>query len=251
MNNFAKYAAYYDLLYQDKDYIGETNYIESLIRKFHHGAKTILDLGCGTGKHATLLAAKSYQVHGVDLSEAMLAETQKMNLDKNLVFTQGDVRFVRMNIIFDVVISLFHVMSYQITNKDLEDTFQTVFEHLAPGGILIFDCWYGPAVLTDRPTTRIKRLENEKISVIRIAEPIMHANENIVDVNYQIIIKEKGTDKVEEIKEIHHMRYLFKPELCWLLEKNGFELLDSFEFMSGRELGYQTWNGCFIVRKRI
>jgi len=47
------YSQYYDLLYQDKDYVGEVKYVDNLIAKFSEGkSKTILDMGCGTGKHA-------------------------------------------------------------------------------------------------------------------------------------------------------------------------------------------------------
>ena len=53
---FDAYAAYYDLLYKDKDYAGETEYVHRLIQRFNPGAKSILELGSGTGKHARLLA---------------------------------------------------------------------------------------------------------------------------------------------------------------------------------------------------
>ncbi|MGO8176209.1 SAM-dependent methyltransferase, partial [Rhizobium ruizarguesonis] len=63
---------------------------------------------------------------------------------------------------------------------------ETVSNHLEDGGIFIFDFWYGPAVLWQRPSTRVKRLENDEISVVRVAESVVHDAENIVDVNYTI-----------------------------------------------------------------
>ena len=68
-----------------------------------------------------------------------------------LTFTTGDIRDIRLNQRFDVVIALFHVISYQTTNDDVTAAFQTARQHLNPGGIFIFDVWYGPAVLTERP----------------------------------------------------------------------------------------------------
>ena len=50
----------------------------------------------------------------------------------------------------------------------------TAAKHLKPNGVFIFDFWYGPGVLTDPPVVRLKRLENEEIEVLRIAEPVMH-----------------------------------------------------------------------------
>lgn len=253
MTVFGKYSSYYNLLYKDKDYAGEAGYVHNLIQKYCQGAKSILDLGCGTGRHDLLLAEKGYSVTGVDQSEEMLAiaNSQLSTLNSQpsiLSFIQGDIRTVHLNEQFDVVISLFHVMSYQITNEDLNAAFETAKVHLKKGGLFIFDCWYGPAVLTDRPVVRVKRLEDDAISVVRIAEPVMHPNENIVDVNYHVFIRDKASDRVDEIQESHRMRYLFKPEIERMLKVEGLELVHSEEWMTGKEPGFDTWGVCFVVR---
>ncbi|MGZ7180607.1 MAG: class I SAM-dependent DNA methyltransferase, partial [Halobacteriota archaeon] len=74
MDVFDRYAQYYDLFYRDKNYTDEVDYVDALIEKYALGKPaTILDLGCGTGGHAVLLAKKGYDVTGVDRSDAMLA----------------------------------------------------------------------------------------------------------------------------------------------------------------------------------
>jgi SAM-dependent methyltransferase len=244
---FGAYSKYYDLLYRDKDYASEARYIDELITRHRPGAKTLLDLGCGTGRHAALLAERGYTLSGVDLSEEMLTLARAAN--PNASFSQGDVRSVRLGRSFDVVLSLFHVMSYQTTNADLRAAFATVREHLAPGGLFVFDCWYGPAVLSDRPQVRIKRLEDAAIAVTRLAEPVMHPNDDLVDVNYQVFVRDKQTGSVEELRETHKMRYLFAPEVKLLLEDAGLRLTQLSEFMSEREPGFDTWNAVFIGTK--
>ncbi|MFM6580781.1 MAG: class I SAM-dependent DNA methyltransferase, partial [Dolichospermum sp.] len=72
MTVFGNYSRYYDLLYQDKDYLAEAKFIHDLIQTHAPSAKTILELGCGTGRHAELLANYGYQIHGVDRSLEML-----------------------------------------------------------------------------------------------------------------------------------------------------------------------------------
>jgi len=189
---FGNYARYYDLLYRDKDYEAEANYIHDLIQRHAPKSNSILELGCGTGRHAALLAQKGYAIHGVDMSESMLAEAEQrrtqlaQEVSERLSFSLGDIRKVRVERTFDVVASLFHVISYQTTNEDLAAAFATARAHLKPGGLFVFDCWYGPAVLTDRPEVRAKKLEDEKIQVTRIAVPEIYPNENRVDVNYQL-----------------------------------------------------------------
>ena len=231
MKVFGNYSRYYNLLYKDKDYKGEAGFIHELIQQYSPGTKSVLDLGCGTGRHDFLLAEKGYAITGVDMSEEMIEvarqTTEKAGAAKGMSpsFHNGDIRTFRMDKKFDVTISLFHVMSYQTTNEDFLSALETAKAHLAPGGIFVFDFWYGPAVLTDRPAVRVKKLEDDQIQMIRLAEPVVFANKNLVDVNYTVWIKDKNSSITEEIKETHHMRYWFLPEIEHLIKEAGFEML--------------------------
>ena len=77
MKLFQEYAAYYDLLYQDKDYPREAEFVHHLIQREMPGAVSLLDLGCGTGAHASSFAEMGYSVHGVDQSAKMLAQANR------------------------------------------------------------------------------------------------------------------------------------------------------------------------------
>ena len=253
MSVFGAYSRYYNLLYKDKDYAGEAEYLHNLIGMHEPGTASILNLGCGTGRHDLLLAQMGYEVTGIDQSEGMLAiaNSQLSVLDSQLPllsFKQGDIRTIRLNTTFDVVTALFHVMSYQATNDDLRAAFATARAHLKPGGIFIFDCWYGPAVLSDRPVVRVKRLEDETTFITRIAEPVMHPDDNIVDVNYQVLIRDKVSNEVEEVRESHRMRYLFRPEIGQLLGEAGLDIVEASEWLTGRQPGFDTWGVCFVMR---
>jgi len=249
MSVFNAYARYYDLLYRDKDYTGETDYIHGLIRKHAPHAATVMNLGCGSGRHDRLLQKKGYAVTGVDLSEEMLASA-RLNADSpQLSYFHGDIRTVRLDGRFDAVISLFHVMSYLTQNEDLAAALETAQLHLKPGGVFIFDCWYGPAVLTDRPAVRAKDIEDDTIRLTRIAEPVMHPNDNIVDVNYHVYVRDLVTGAVEEIRESHRMRYLFMPELALLAASAGLEITSAEAWLTGGLPDFSTWNVCFVCKK--
>lgn len=216
---FDAYAHYYDLLYRDKDYEEEANYVASFIRAHNPTATRILELGCGTGGHAVHLAALGYTVHGIDLSDSMLARAnarkaaQPPEVATRLTFGRGDVRTLRTGKSYDAVVSLFHVMSYQTSNSDLLATFETAYSHLLPGGLFLFDFWYGPAVLTEQPELRVKRLEDEHVEITRIAEPELKVNGSTVDVKYTLFIKDKASQQIQQITESHKLRYLFLGEL--------------------------------------
>ncbi len=249
MSVFGAYSRYYNLLYKDKDYAREADYVQGLIAKYRPDAKTVLDLGCGTGRHDILLAAKGYSVTGVDLSEEMLSvartNASKATLGQGRIsFSLGDVRAVRLDLSFDAVLLLFHVMSYQTTNDDLQAAFATVKKHLGPQGICIFDCWYGPAVLSARPEVRVKRMEDPDSLIVRTCEPVLHPNDNCVDVNYEVLVIDKKSEKVEKINERHRMRYLFMPEIDDLIRRSGMTKLFNCEWMTGRAPGTDTWGVC-------
>jgi len=252
---FGAYSQYYDLLYRDKDYQAEVDYVAGLIERERPGSQSILDLGCGTGRHDFLLADRGYQVTGVDMSADMLGVAEAERARRLEVpgakpaptFAQGDVRSVRLSQRFDVVVSLFHVMSYQTTNADLLAGLTTLREHTKPGGLVLFDAWYGPAVLSERPAVRHKRLTGETFEVTRLAEPVLHPNQNVVDVNYQIFVRDRATTRTEEIHEQHRMRYLFVPEVELMLGQVGLRLERACEFASDGPLSCATWNVLFVA----
>jgi SAM-dependent methyltransferase len=249
---FEAYAAYYDLLYRDKDYAGEARYVQSLLSRYGCAAGALLDLGCGTGRHAEPLARLGYSVHGVDVSAAMVERARHSvpsDLRTQLRFETGDARTVRLGAAFDAVISLFHVVSYQNSNEDLAAMFATAGAHLAAGGLFVFDFWYGPGVLTEPPSTRVRRLEDQDLAVTRIAEPTVHPDRNIVDVRYTVFGKRRSSGECFELQETHRMRYLFLPELELMLQAAGMQVLRAERWMSG-ELDLVSWQAVITARKR-
>src|SRR5581483_2908121 len=155
----ALYADTYDSLYRDKNYEEECDLLEQLWREHASSpVRSVLDLGCGSGGHALRLAARGYEVLGVDRSERMLSRArQKANalgLRERVLFHCADMRALELERCFDSVVVLFAALGYQATNGDVLAALRTSRAHLAPGGILVFDVWYGPAVLRERPEQR-------------------------------------------------------------------------------------------------
>ena len=257
MSNFQKYAEYYDLLYKDKDYQQESNFVVQLLREHAPQAQNLLELGCGTGRHAEHLIQAGYQVCGIERSPEMLSiarqRQQQLPPDAQAAFSirEGDLRTVRLEQKFDAVLALFHVISYQTLNEDLEAAFTTVQKHLKPDGIFLFDVWYGPAVLTNLPTVRVKRIESETIQVTRIADPVMYPNENLVDVNYHVFIRDKQNETVEELRERHTMRYLFKPETQLFLKNSRLRVIQTKEWMTNQEPSIETWSVYYLSNHNL
>jgi SAM-dependent methyltransferase len=252
---FQEYAAYYDLLYQDKNFAEEVNFVHRLIQRKKPGAISLLDLGCGTGGHAAIFAETGYSVHGIDQSSKMLAQAGRRRqalapeVRARLFFEQKDLRTLRLNKTFDAIVLLFHVISYQTNDADLQAAFATIAGHLNSNGIVLFDFWYGPAVLAHPPVFRNKTIEGEKFKISRVASPLMHTNGNVVDVRYKIIATEKATSKRHEFIECHRMRYLFKSELELFLEEAGLTPNGFGEWLTGKAPECDTWS-VFVTATR-
>ena len=217
MEAFKDYAYYYNAFYREKDYASEVRQVECT---------------------------------GIDISSDMI-EVAKANIKKenmNINVSVADIRHFEPQEKSDAVISLFHVMSYQNKNQDILLAFQSARKSLEKEGLFLFDVWYGPGVLSDKPVVRVKDFEDEKYRLVRIARPVMHDKENTVDVCYEIFVIDKATEKVKVIHEIHSMRYFFRPELEILLNEAGFELIHNIDCRTLRETDFNSWTSFFIAR---
>ena len=141
MSNFNQYSLYYDLLYRDKDYKGESDYVIELISEFNINASSIIELGCGTGSHAKYLSQSGFNITGIERSEEMVKEANLKNIS-NFDPIVGDICNFELNKKFDAAISLFHVISYLTDNNSLINCFKRVNQHLKPNGVFLFDIWF-------------------------------------------------------------------------------------------------------------
>jgi SAM-dependent methyltransferase len=253
MDVFDRYAQYYDLFYRDKDYADEVNYVDALIKKYAVGeTATILDLGCGTGGHAVLLAQKGYHVTGVDRSDTMLAiaDEKKRQDGVSVELQKGDICSVDLGKRFDVAIAMFAVMGYQTTNEGLESALRNAAKHLNPDGLLIFDSWFGPAVIVQKPLDRILITDEGKGRVVRLTRPDLDIMKHVVNVHFDVLHIEE--DKIlDQFEETHIMRFFFPKELEFILAKTGFEVVRMHAFMElDGKLTVKDWNMVVIARKR-
>lgn len=258
MSIFGDYARYYNVLYQNKEYAAETEFILGCLKRYGNMPATLLDLGCGTGRHALEMARRGVSVTGVDMSATMLEMGRQLqaaspDLPAGVLppqLQEGDARTVRLGKRFDAVTSLFHVMSYQNTEEDALAVMETARQHLKPGGLFLFDFWYGPGVLTDPPTDRNRIMEDAHTKVCRHAHPVHRVNDNLVDVHYSIELMDKSTEARSSLHEVHKMRYWFLPELRYLASVSGFTVMAEGAWMHNNldENNPFPWNAWMLLQ---
>ena len=244
------YAAAYDALYHDKDYRAECDLIERVFQTYANRAiRRVLDLGCGTGGHAARLAERGYDVLGVDRSAAMLDRARARGSPAR--FQAADILTLDLGgqgERFDAVLMMFAVLGYLVSNADLLAALTAVRRHLEPGGLFFGDAWYGPAVLRERPSDRVKVLDTPEGQVIRVASGQLDVRHHLCSVRYHLWRIEHGR-VAAETSEQHQVRYFFPLELELLLGQSGFALARLGQFPElEREPDEASWNVALVAR---
>jgi SAM-dependent methyltransferase len=248
---FAEYAPWYDLLYRDKDYAGETDFVEGRLRHQGVAPGRLLDLGCGTGVHAIEFSRRGWSVAGVDLSLDMIARAKARAEQAGLavLFRQGNACETGPERDCDAVVSLFHVASYQNDRDSLQGLFRTAHAALKPGGVFFFDYWYGGAVLAQGVETRVKVIEQKQLRLTRIAQSDHDEPNAIVLVNYTLFCEDLEQATIRRVEETHRMRYWFPFEIDAALRACGFQPAGHAAWLSDDPPSSKTWAAYSIARK--
>ncbi|HMO50659.1 MAG TPA: class I SAM-dependent methyltransferase [Kiritimatiellia bacterium] len=116
------------------EYAHYCQYVTGLIRQYSaRETITLLDIGCGGGKNVLNLK-REFQVTGLDLSPAMLAQAKELN--PGCTFVEGDMRTCRLGRTFDAVL-MDDAISHMNCRADFAAALRTAHAHLNPGGVLI------------------------------------------------------------------------------------------------------------------
>ncbi len=244
-NSFDYSAEFYDLLYKDKDYEKEADFVEEVFSVFGKPS-SVLEVGCGTGNYIRIFHQRGYCVSGLDISEKMI-EIAKRKCDCD--FHVGDARSFALGRKFDACVALFAVMGYLVENSDVIKALRNIRAHLKPGGLFVFDVWNGLAVMRTLPEVRVKEVESSDCKVTRVAHPILKSFKHlcIVDFTYSVLIK--NTNVSQGFSESHPVRFFFPQEISFFLEQGGFEVLKICPFPSFSGVVDETvWNMVVIAR---
>lgn len=162
--SFEESAPFYDAIYGWKDYESEAARLHEVIQRYRPGARTLLDVACGTGMHVQHLR-ELYDVQGLDLNEEFLRAARRRNPE--VVFHRDDMVGFDLGTRFDALTCLFSSIGYVKTLDNLKLCAAAMRRHLAPGGVLIVEPWitseaWEPgrldALFVDEPDLKIARM---------------------------------------------------------------------------------------------
>lgn len=250
------YADVYDAIYGAKDYAGEADLIERRLAR--HGVQRpcrVLDIGCGTGRHACRLAQRGYDVTGIDRSPFMLARARAAAamLDakhKTPRFIEADARGFELGERFAAVLMMFTVLGYQHEDVAVLEALTAVRRHLEDNGLFIFDVWNGLAVLAQGPENRSASARAGLSRVVRTSSTRVEAEKQLCHVHFDIS-RTDAEGRTKTWSEDHTLRYFLPGEIDKSLRACGLELLDLRRFPDGEApADAQAWNVIGIARAR-
>jgi SAM-dependent methyltransferase len=220
---------FYDLVFPD---LGETLVgmcREALARYLPAPPTSLMDLGCGNGRHLESLSASIPECWGVDLLESNILYARSRR--SSCVFQVGDMRTVRLRRSFDVVMCLGNALSYLLTDEDLARGVATFAVHARPGSLLILDLLNARCYLDgDGFRERIEgRVETPEFTAESVA---VHSLDRVTR-----RLKRTRTWRISgqpDVVDTAEYRLIYPDEIRGLVEAGGFEVLAMYDNREGK-----------------
>ncbi len=214
-------SPYYPVLYQHRNQEEAAQQLSALIRWLNIAPHSrILDLCCGSGRHANRLGEQGFEVVGLDLSAHHIAKAQATACP-NVQFRQLDMRKLDYDRYFDVVLNLFTSFGYFEVYNDNLIVLTGVAAALRPNGRFVLDYLNPIKVINELNPYQHQILNNCEFHIKRYIEPKHITPTDII----QQVVKE-----IEVIDHTHHTKHyyqekvtLFQPQhLITLCQNAGF-----------------------------
>ncbi len=226
---YGKYAQFYDLCYEAKDYQRECDFFESLIKHFsNRSVSSVLDIGCGTGRHSIPLAQKGYNVTGIDASSQMLryAKLFARSAGVGPIFRLSRLPSILVKGKFDAAASFFAVLNYLPNENALFRALKNIRRVLHPGGVLFLDMWNPEAAIKSYTPITYREIANPSFHILRVSETKIIANK--VTDQFTFFIYDKKNKKIISFKEKHVFRLYSPAQMELYLGKSGFGSVKTF-----------------------
>jgi SAM-dependent methyltransferase len=132
-------SVFYHQLYANRSEKEASDFIDGLLEVLTPAVNaSMLDLGCGAGRHAKYLVAKGFNVTGLDLAASSIRTAKKFE-NSNLHFARHDMRDPFGRNCFDYVFNFFTSFGYFKNDEENHKVIRNVHDSLKPGGLLVLD----------------------------------------------------------------------------------------------------------------
>jgi SAM-dependent methyltransferase len=248
-----RFAELYDLFYSDKPYAEEAKFVHECIQELSSfDVRQVLELACGTGRHALELEKYGYNITATDQSPEMLQIARERAAKKHskVEFVTADMKQLELTRKeSDAAVCLFDSIGYLKTNESLVAALKGIWDHLRANGLFIFEFWHAPAMLNQYSPVRIRRWKNPKSEIIRISETTLDRKNCLASVDYTVHeLNDDGT--YSTFSETHRNRFFSVDEMETILAAANFKAVKFFAgFKKTEQIGEDTWHVVAVSRK--
>lgn len=228
---FSESAELYDAIYGAfKDYAAEADRIASLVHRLLPDARTILDVGCGTGEHARhLTATHGYVVDGLDIDPALLAVARRKLPDAR--FFQADMAAFDLGRRYEVVMCLFSSIGYLGDLDRVTAALRCFGRHLAADGAVIVEPWLTPGVFK-ADATDTRSTEAGGVRVERTSRTSAEGRLSTIVFSYRI----EDASGVRLAEEVHRLGLFTVEEMLDCFRSAGLAASHDAYGLTGRGL---------------
>lgn len=215
---YRELAGWWPLLSSPEHYEDEArDYQQILDSAIPIAPRTLLELGSGGGNNAYHLK-KHYTMTLVDLSEGMLAVSQKLNPECEHL--KGDMRSVRLGRLFDAVF-IHDAIGYMTSEQDLFQALVTAYVHCRPGGVALFV----PDHTRDsfKPSTSHGGTDGKKRNLRYLEWTLDPDPDDSTYVSYMAYLLREGKDDVRCMLDRHLMGLFSQEDWLRLITQSGFK----------------------------
>jgi SAM-dependent methyltransferase len=247
------HAAYYDVIYANKPYAEEARFVANLIaEEGTAGPWRLLDLACGTGRHALAFAEMGHTVTGVDYSGDLLdiARASPASRDLDVRFVEQDIRSLELDGgPFDAITWLFDSVGYLVTNDAIIEALDRVRRHLTPEGTVAVEFLHAPAVLRHASPIRVRRWPTpEGGTLLRISEVELDTARQTMHVDYELLDLDPAGTAVSRWTEAQDNRYFSVEEMRALFQGAGLATRFVPAYGESVTIDDQVWHVIAVAR---
>lgn len=243
------HAGYYDLIYADKPYAAEASFVLGEVERLLGGRpRTLLDLACGTGRHAAEFATAGIEVTGVDINAQLLENARERSPD--IEFVQQDMTTLDLgDARFESITCLFDSIGYPQRNEPVIATLGAAGRHLTADGVLAVEFLHAPAMILHSAPLRVRRWETaDGGELLRISETQLDLAAQVMHVDYELVeLRPDGT--FEHSRERQSNRFFSLPEMGALMAAGDLDLQAAVPAYRGTaEIGDDTFHVLALAR---
>lgn len=248
---YSAIADVYDRLNKDIDYSGWADFFEECFKRFGNTRPELfLDLACGTGRMTRELAARGYDMIGVDGSADMLGEAYSAGTERILYLLQ-DMRELELYGTVGATVCCLDSLNYLLEEKELDKVISLVHNYSDPDALFIFDM-NTPYKFQNIYADNAYILEDEETD----GSAIFCGWQNFYDTQsgicdfYLSVFREDGDGSYIRADEHQQERCYAREDVERLLTQNGFDIMGVYSDFDFGQVTESTERWYFVAKAK-